>query len=669
MNLLLRRLAAPVAVLACLGLAACTDNNLRARDRGSVGGEGDDDDAVDDDDADEGIDPCDGIDNDGDGEVDEGHPDTDGDGIADCVDGGCTVDFPTIGEVPVNEECGEEGGIVMPQDPWNIRIQWQWSGTTGNASLDDVISTPVVGNLTDDDFDGDVDVDDVPDIVALASPDLFSEGSVVAMDGGTGATLWSNPGWDPLGGVAMADVDGDGYTDIVGAGTGGQIRAIDRNGNPMWSTPVGLTTYAPQATVADLDGNGTVEVIVDMFIVAGSNGQLISTLNLGDYIPYRVPAVGDIDLDGRQEIILGNRAFDMSGATEWTAGFAGSYGHWAAIVNADSDPEGEVAMVGQGLFGVYDHDGTELVRRSVGTGQPGAPCVADFDGDGEAEIGWASTGVFSMIELDGSTLWSRTVQDNSGLAACSGYDFNGDGQYEVLYADETTLWIFDGPTGNTLHSTGGHASGTLWEYPVVADIDGDDSAEIVFGSNDGWITGFSGVTALTHDTDEWMKSGTTWGVHDFAVTNLNPDGTVPQNPTPSWQAHNVYRARPVVDGYIPGIDLTVEVTDVCFSGCEATNLVSIVAQVSNYGNADSLESVPVSLYATNGVDDVLVATRYIPEPVPTGGQTAGILFEVPAVTLRDAWIKVVVDDPAAGELHIECDETNNVAEFNDTPCP
>jgi hypothetical protein len=652
-----------------LAVAGCNDSNLRARDRNAIG---DDDDAgrVDDDDAIDGDDPCDGVDNDGDGEIDEGWPDTDGDGIADCVDSGCTVDFPDISDVPINAECGEEGGIIVPDNPWEIVIQWQWSGPSNNPDLDEVISAPMVANLTDDDGDGDVDEDDVPDVVVIASTNSFGGGTVVAIDGGTGQTLWTNPGWDGLSGLALADVDGDGYTDIVGAGSAGQVRALDHNGNDLWSTPVGMTTYAPQATVADLNGDGVVEVIVDRWIVSGVDGTLITTLGEPTGMPYRVPAVGDIDLDGQQEVILGNRVYSMDGTLKWTANLAGSYGHWVAIVNADEDPEAEIIMIGGGQFGLYEHDGTEILRRNVGSSQPGAPCVADFDGDGEVEVGWASTGVFSMVELDGTQLWSRSVQDNSGLAACSGYDFDGDGTYEVLYADETTLWIFEGATGAELHSTTGHASGTLWEYPVIADIDGDESAEIIFGSNNSWINGFSGVTALTHVDDAWMKSGASWQVHDFAVTNINADSSVPMVPTPPWQVHNVYRARPVVDGYIPGVDLTIEITDVCFSGCKPTNVVSIVAQVSNLGNADSLEMVPVSLYATDGTTDTLVATRYIPTPVPSGGQTGAILFEVPAVTLQDRWIKVVVDDAGgAGELHIECDETNNVDEFNDTPCP
>ena len=68
-------------------------------------------------------------------------------------------------------------------------------------------------------------------------------------------------------------------------------------------------------------------------------------------------------------------------------------------------------------------------------GRP-SPNFADFDGDGDAEIAWASSSQFNMFELDGSIKWTQYVVDASGLASCSGYDINGDGAYEVLFADE-----------------------------------------------------------------------------------------------------------------------------------------------------------------------------------------------------------------------------------------
>jgi len=62
--------------------------------------------------------------------------------------------------------------------------------------------------------------------------------------------------------------------------------------------------------------------------------------------------------------------------------------------------------------------------------------VADFDGDGQAEIGWGENHSFYMYELDGTAQWTQTFQTTSSLAGCSGFDVDGDGAYEALFADE-----------------------------------------------------------------------------------------------------------------------------------------------------------------------------------------------------------------------------------------
>ena len=315
-------------------------------------------------------------------------------------------------------------------------------------------------------------------------------------------------------------------------------------------------------------------------MINGRAGQLRHQFAVNPLFIGRMPAVGDLDQDGTQEIIIANTCYNSDFTPRWTSSIQGNYGHWSAILNADEDLDGEVAMVGAGWLGIYDPDGTELFKTNAGTGQPGPPCVADCDGDEVAEIAWASSSQFNMFELDGSLLWTQTITDASGLAGCSGYDVNGDGAYEVLFADENTFWLFDGSTGGVLFSQLGHASGTIFEYPIVADIDNDDSAEIVISSNNFRMNGqgWAGITVFGHLGDGWAKSGTTWNVHDFAVTNIYTNGGVPLSPEPSWQTYNVYRSRPTEDAMT--VDLLAEITDICFAGCDSESIVRLVCSKS-----------------------------------------------------------------------------------------
>jgi hypothetical protein len=615
---------------------------------------------------------CNGEDDNGDGVVDEGFPDTDGDGEADCVDP-CTTAVPPAGTVTIDEDCfgGEGGGEVT--DPWNLAIEWDWTGLSANPSIQHVIQAPMVGNLDDDDGDGDADEDDVPDIVFVAYASYYAASTLVVLDGATGIEKWSRQGVSHFAATpALADVDTDGFTDIVFSSPSGQAVAYTGDGTLMWMSTVSSSNYAAGIAVADLEGDGQVEVVFDHFVLDGATGALLQTLAnpVSSGINYHTPAIGDIDLDGYQEVIVGANVYGPGGALEWSSPGLGTYGHWVALINADKDPEGEVAVVTSNRYLLHEHNGAVTVDMNPGSGNPGPPCAGDFDGDGEAEIAWAMSGQLSMRELDGTPVWTATVQDLSGLAACSGYDLDGDGALEVLFADEASLHVFDGVTGAVRYEVSGHASGTVWEYPVIADVDNDGSAEFILPNDSYSYTGWTGVTVFGQATDGWLKSGPTWNSHDFSVTNILADGSVPASPTPSWQVHNVYRARPAVDTLVDLADLKVEIFDVCFDGCEPDDLVTIVVRVSNAGLIASGGDVPVSLYARDGGILTWLDTQWVSGPLDPGVVAAGVVFEIPVSDYGPDGIAVQVDDDGAGlTLDDECFEEDNLVQYTDSACP
>jgi hypothetical protein len=681
-----QRMVLYVLGLSTCAVAGCSDYNFSPK--GSAEGGGDDTTDVtedsDDDDTDDGDDTddpgdgtatpdevCNGVDDDGDGEVDEGFPDTDGDGVADCVDDACEAATNAAGTVTVDDTCLVPDVVVT--DPWDVTIEWQWSGLSSSTGVKQVISVPVVGHLVDTNGDGAVDLDDNPMVVAVAFDYSTSRGSVVVLDGTTGTEVWSVPNVNPWQGLALADADGDGWTDVLAIDSSNRPIAFRGDGSTLWTGTITIqNSMYPQVAVADLDGDGTAEVIAQDVVVDGVTGatELFGISPTSYYVPYWIPTAADLDQDGDQEIIAGNAVYDHNGVQLWSSSIMGSYGHWAAVVDYDGDPEAEVVMIGGGQLGVYDPDGTELVRTAVDATQPGAPCVADFDGDGAAEIAWASRNVFQMRELDGTLNWSLSIDDSSGLAACSGYDVDGDGVYEILYADQATFFIFDGTTGAINFSQGGHASGTLWEYPSVADIDNDGSAEILIGSNNYWMTGWAGITAFGHNGSGWMKSGPTWHSHDFAVTNINADGSVPASPIPWWQIYNVYRARPAVD--TAAMNLSPDFVDVCAASCEPGGLVEATVNLANDGGMDSAADVGVSLYADNGGVLTLIERQVHGDVVASGVRTESMSFVFTIEQYGTDGLVLLVDDDGTGaELGVqdECDESDNEAVWVDPVCP
>lgn len=597
------------------------------------------------------VEECNGYDDDGDGLVDEDFEDLDGNGRADCLDTTCpALDLGTAGAVTQNEECQGTTGGGGPEvtDPWAVRTQWTYRGKQNSWM------TPVIGNLDDDNGDGVVDENDIPEVV------ISADNSIVALDGATGAEKWTYPGYS-YGGVIIADIDADGWPDVVGANSSGRSIALEGDGTPKWTANDMLASlnYVLH-NVADLDNDGVPEVIHDTKVLSGVDGTELfemTTTNGGGWT-YRLPAIGDVDLDGDQEIALEGALYDSDGSLIWDSGEIGTYGFWPILIQADSDPEAEIGFVGQ-YWTLWDHDGTLIYRESYNsTAQPGPPCAGDFDGDGEAEVAWPAYQSFVMYELDGSRVWSVNMDDTSGLAGCSGYDLNNDGALEILFADQSTFTIFDGATGAELF-VDTHASPTIFEYPTVADIDADGHAEIVVAH---YGMGFA-VTAYEHDGDGWPAAGTTWNVHDFAITNINPDGSVPRDPDPSWLKYNVYRARVAADD--PSTpDLAVSITDVCVADC-AYGPVALAAQVRNEGGADVEAGATLTIYAEDNAGPRAIATYSLPA-VPAGTAIDGIEFTLTPADIGERGFSAEVD--AAGTVS-ECVEDNNTDEWRDVFCP
>jgi hypothetical protein len=144
--------------------------------------------------------------------------------------------------------------------------------------------------------------------------------------------------------------------------------------------------------------------------------------------------------------------------------------------------------------------------------------------------------------------WTTPVQDGSGWAAGTAFDFLGDGLAEAMYADEATLFVFD-DTGNPLLSVP-RSSKTLIEYPVVADVDNDGSAEIVVVSSTDWDGNQTapGVQVIRDAQDRWIQARRIWNQHAYHVTNVREDSTIPEVEPKSWQLLNTYRTNAQIEG-------------------------------------------------------------------------------------------------------------------------
>jgi hypothetical protein len=292
---------------------------------------------------------------------------------------------------------------------------------------------------------------------------------------------WSQLPWPAYnatgGGVRLAagDLDGDGASEIVvglGRGSQGWVAILDDAAHahtllawiqvpwPAYNAANGEVFPA----IGDLDGDGRAEIVLGL----GEGGQgwylVLDDATTGfaplgwRQVPWKAynaangatyPAVGDLDGDGRAEIVLG--------LGEGSAG-------WLQVVN--SAPTG------------FSHRAWVQVPWNAYNAANGAtrPAVGDLDGDGRAEI------VAGLGRGGGG--WILLLDD-----AAAGF--------------EPIRWLqVSWPAYNT-------ANGETW--PAVGNIDGDARMEIVAGLGaypgaGGWFEIFDDA-GVAHARRGWYNVG------------------------------------------------------------------------------------------------------------------------------------------------------------------
>jgi len=168
---------------------------------------------------------------------------------------------------------------------------------------------------------------------------------VIVLRATDGSFLWSYT-VGSQGNPAIADLDNDGYKEIVVATADGWLYALRHNGTLYWSIYMGYGAYGlPEGlmnspTIADLNGDGWKEIVYGHYdwggdnppyvhVLRGTNGSTIWSYS-GPLSGYQVHArkIADIDNDGQIEIILTGAGYGpepyiqvlngATGAVEWT---------------------------------------------------------------------------------------------------------------------------------------------------------------------------------------------------------------------------------------------------------------------------------------------------------------------------------------------------------------
>ncbi|HEX6239373.1 MAG TPA: FG-GAP-like repeat-containing protein, partial [Polyangiales bacterium] len=535
------------------------------------------------------------------------------------------------------------------------------------------------------------------------------------------------PGADPA--VTLADLDGQGYAEII---VGGRVFVLEKLAGRLTvaKTFVGdkmqgiNNGQGAVSCAADLDGDGRLE------IVAGGTAYKLPRApeggcpgDLGALAPEqrafcenKLHVMWDKGIEGFCAVA------DVLSKPE-TPEPPTDLAH-------PLDGKPEVVLVAAGHLRIFDGlSGAQRLDVVVAPSDGGPPNIDDFDGDGFPEIGTAFANYYTMYDLQPATAacpawpstldgvpnstapvpangarmppsvscsshdacgdtnqfacspegscvclhnaWKSVTQDaSSRVTGSSVFDFNGDGAAEVVYNDECYFRIYEGKSGRVYQRLDSQ-SPTRIEYPVVADVDSDGNAEIVFSGsnarsehcpNQGSVRFLDGINVIGDPTDRWVSARRIWNQHAYHVTNVLEQGTVPSQELPNWsryngRSYNVYRSNLPPYGHVaPDLSvLAVQVSSpnvVC--GEALSTDIRIAARIVNQGDLRVGENVSVRF-----VDqaDQLLGEKTLGVALEPGAETfVSLDYHAPSQAALPTRVKVLVD---AEQAERECNEDNN----------
>jgi len=349
----------------------------------------------------------------------------------------------------------------------------------------------------------DLNGDGWPDIVALGP------GPAIIIKYGAGPGSFFAPTSIPLpangsggvGGLAIADMNGDGQPDIVAATSAGDAVLLSTGGGAFRTLGPFRTGFDPVNVLADdVNGDGNPDVVTsDSIDPSSALSGLFTSLGRGDgslrsisIIPVGSNplgvAAGDLDGDGRPDLAVPDAAdghvhiLHNDGDGEFTAGpIVGQNIRGSAVAVADFNGDGrndivtttqynEVALLINNGNGVFSQSNAQE------DGIPETISIADVNGDGAPDA-VVNVGKIDVFLSGGFRGIVRSAPDAAPAGQLALADFNGDGKLDVAF-DSFGVQVMMGK-GDGSFGPETMVGSEFAEAVGAADVNGDGKADLV----------------------------------------------------------------------------------------------------------------------------------------------------------------------------------------------